>query len=196
MFALSVDLIQLDTIEKTMSDDGHGDYDPKQARLERPSGWMELTRYETVRFIIDALLEASPEHKFNKSELERRSGVTREAIRDHIPFLIDLGVIEEVEDEGWPEYRLNSDSKVTRELQELNSAVNSVLAGESKNITSTATSAEYVVDNNQSKIVLGHDKANEIPDRNEHLPDNSNSGIDSDTGDDDLIGGPPRGIGA
>lgn len=104
--------------------------DMKRSRLEQPSGWLTLTRYETVRLLVDALLEAPPEYEFNKSELERRTGLSREAIREHIPLLVDLGVVEEVDTGGWTEYRLNDDGKVTKELFELNSAVNSVLSGE------------------------------------------------------------------
>lgn len=116
------------------SSGGDGEFDMKQSRLDNPSGWIELTRYETVRLLIDALLEAPPDYKFNKSELERRTGLSREAIRQHLPQLLELGVVEEIEGEEWAEYRLNSDGKVTRELLELNSAVNSVLSGEPKDL--------------------------------------------------------------
>lgn len=118
-----------------MAPEAHGGgFDPKQDRLENPSGWVKLTRYETVRLLVDALLESPPDHQFNKSELERRTGLSREAIREHLPFLVELGVVEEVDSSDWAEYRLNDDGKVTKELLELNSAVNSVLSGEPKNV--------------------------------------------------------------
>ena len=122
-----------------MADPGHtGDFDMKKSRIEEhPSGWMKLTRYETVRLIVDALLEASPDHKFNKSELERRTGASREAIREHLPLLVELGVVEEINDGNWAEYKLNEDGKVTRELHRLSSALNSVLSGETKNVQDT-----------------------------------------------------------
>lgn len=117
-----------------MAPSGEPEFDVKQSRLDEPSGWIRLTRYETVRLIVDALLEAPPEYQFNKSELARRAGVSTEAVRNHLSTLIDMGVIEEKEGSGWSEYRLNDDGKVTKELFELNSAVNSVLSGEAKNV--------------------------------------------------------------
>ncbi|WP_436933716.1 winged helix-turn-helix domain-containing protein [Halovenus marina] len=119
------------------NDSSSDDFDVKKSRLEtNPSGWMTLTRYETVRLIVDALLEAPPGYQFNKSELERRAGVSREAIREHIPLLIELGVVEEIDNGAWAEYQLNDDGKVTRQIFQLNNAANSVLAGERKNVRS------------------------------------------------------------
>jgi len=117
-----------------MTSNDETEFDMKQSRLDNPSGWIALTRYETVRLLVDALLEAPPEYQFNKSELERRTGVSAEAIRKHLPTLIEMGIVEEVEGSEWPEYRLNDDGKVPKELFELNSAVNSVLGGEPKNV--------------------------------------------------------------
>lgn len=162
-----------------------GGFDAKQARLENPSGWVKLTHYETVRLLIDALLESPPNHHFNKSELERRTGLSREAIRQHLPFLIELGVVEEVHNESWTEYRLNDDGKVTKELFELSSAVNSVLSGEPKNVQ------------DEPRVTLDDlpDKENE-PDRgfigSPDQVDNSRREI----ADDDLIDQPPGHIGA
>lgn len=116
-----------------VSDRGDNEFDMKQSRLNNPSGWIELTRYETVRLLIDALLEAPPEYEFNKSELERRTGLSREAIRNHLPKLVELGIVNKRQKSGWAEYQLNDDGKVTQELFNLNSAVNSVLSGEPKN---------------------------------------------------------------
>lgn len=110
------------------------EFDAKQTRLEHPSGWLSLTRFQTTRLLIDALLESPPGHPFNKSELQRRTGMSRDSIREHLPFLVELGIVEEIDEGGWPEYVLNDDGKVTQELFELNSAVNSVLSGEKKNV--------------------------------------------------------------
>lgn len=112
------------------------DIDIKQHRLEHPSGWMALVRYETVRLLIDALLESPPGTKFNKSELSRRTGSSRNSIQDHIGLLVELGVVDEIKDSGWAEYRLNDKGRVTTELFELNNAVNAVLSGQSKDIRS------------------------------------------------------------
>lgn len=109
-------------------------FDVKQNRLDRPTGWMKIARYETVRFIIDALIESPPDHKFNKSELSRRTGMSREAIREHLPLLIELGIVNEIDESGWAEYELNDNGRVTKELLQLNNAVNAVEAGQSREI--------------------------------------------------------------
>lgn len=114
--------------------DENNEIDVKKHRLEHPSGWMTLVRYETIRFLIDALLETPPDGKLNKSELSRRTGMSRNSISSHIELLVDLGVVSEVDDSGWAEYKLNDSGRVTTELFELNSAVNAVLTGQSKNI--------------------------------------------------------------
>lgn len=113
---------------------GATDFDVKEHRFEDPSGWMRLVRYETTRFLVDALLEAPPGMAFNKSELSRRTGMSRNSIQDHVDLLVDLGVVEELDDSGWAEYRLNDAGRVTVELFELNSAVNAVLSGRSKDV--------------------------------------------------------------
>jgi DNA-binding transcriptional ArsR family regulator len=164
-------------------------FDAKQARLDDPSGWIELTRYQTVRLLIDALLESSPNHQFNKSELERRTGMSRESIREHIPRLIELGIIEEVENGGWPEYRLNDDGKVTKELFELNSAVNSVLAGESKESQSTEDDSAKRPHIEQEFVNFNHTKLADVTDEPKDLPDNSQFG----TSEDELVPSSPAG---
>lgn len=120
--------------EKPSTKDEEGDFDVKQHRLENPSGWMTLVRYETTRFLIDALLESPPGREFNKSELSRRTGLSRNSVKNHIKLLVELGVVDELDDSGWEEYKLNDDGRVTTELFELNSALNAVLAGQNKNL--------------------------------------------------------------
>lgn len=163
------------------------DFDTKQSRLDDPSGWLKLTRYESVRLIIDALLEAPPDYRFNKSELTRRSGLSREAIREHIPLLVELGVVREVDTEAWQEYELNSNGKVTKELFELNSALNSVLSGESKTIEQ---------DDTVSIAIDGLDTGSGDDGDNDSLftrfLDRNNSTRKTD--EDDLIDKPPSGV--
>jgi len=162
-------------------------FDVKQARLSKSSGWLELTRYQTVRLLIDALLESSPGHKFNKSELERRTGVSRESIRERIPQLIELGVVEEVDDGGWPEYQLNDDGKVTKELFQLNSAANSVLSGGSKNIETENKGKTEIPESANREDNFGRDVALEIGSDSEGIPDNSSDRLS----DQDLVEEPP-----
>ena len=165
-----------------------GGFDAKQARLSKSSGWLELTRYQTVRLLVDALLESSPGHKFNKSELERRTGMSRESIREHIPRLIKLGVVEEVDDSGWPEYQLNDDGKVTKELFELNSAANSVLSGGPKNIEAEDEEETEVPESAQREVTIGRDALLEFGSDPEDIPDNSDDRLP----DDDLVDEPPQ----
>ncbi|WP_460922713.1 winged helix-turn-helix domain-containing protein [Salinarchaeum chitinilyticum] len=166
------------------TEDG-SEFDMKQSRLDNPSGWIELTRYETVRLLIDALLEAPPGYQFNKSELERRTGVSREAIREHLPRLIELGIVERLESGAWPEYQLNDDGKVTKELFELNSAVNSVLSGEPKSIDEDVrmpiTLDDFGGDNDEGRSDL-------------HPPFEDIDNASRDDRDDDLIDQPPAGL--
>jgi len=166
---------------------GTSDFDMKQSRLDDPSGWLKLTRYESVRLIIDALLEAPPDYRFNKSELKRRSGLSREAIREHLPLLVELGVVREIDTEAWQEYELNSNGKVTKELFALNSALNSVLSGESKTVEQDDTVPIAIDD-------LDTDSRDD--DDNDSLfsrfSDTNNSTRETDK--DDLIDKPPSGV--
>lgn len=158
------------------------EFNAKQARYDRPSGWIQLTRYETVRLLVDALLEAPPGYQFNKSELERRTGLSREAIGQHIQFLVELGVVNERDDGEWAEYELNSDGKVTRELFELTSAVNSVLHGEPKDVKTIPK-----VDPSNTEV---DSKRAESPPEMFELIDNSNRSGQED----ELVTQPPEGL--
>jgi len=166
---------------------GTSDFDMKQSRLDNPSAWVKFTRYESVRLIIDALLEAPPDYQFNKSELKRRTGLSREAIREHLPLLIDLGVIQEVDTESWPEYELNIDGKVTKELLALNSALNSVLGGESKTVDQNGP-VQVPVDELDTDSDDGHDTGSTF----RAVSEVDNSTRESD--DDDLVDSPPSGV--
>ena len=165
------------------------DFDVKQSRLDNPSGWVELTRYESVRLIIDALLEAPPDYQFNKSELKRRTGLSHETIREHLPFLIKLGVVEEVDTDAWQEYKLKTDGKVTKELFSLNSALNSVLSGESKTIeqdnTVQLTVNELSTESNSRDDSSGFPNISEI----------DNSTRENDHDDENLVDTPPSRMG-
>jgi len=76
--------------------------------------------------------------------------MSREAIRERLPLLVELGVVREINREGWAEYELNNNSRITKELIRLNSAVNAVHSGQSKDITEkvykTSQSIKYFVE--------------------------------------------------
>lgn len=166
---------------------GTTDFDMKQSRLNDPSAWVKLTRYESVRLIIDALLEAPPDYQFNKSELKRRTGLSREAIREHLPLLIELGVVQKVDTEAWPEYELNDEGKVTKELFALNNALNSVLSGESKTVNQDQK-VQIPIDD--LDIDFSDDENTDEPFTRISEADNSTREDNSD----DLVDSPPSGV--
>ncbi len=99
------------------------DRDTKEARLQHPSGFLALTRHESVPIIVDALLDLPPGREFNKTELADHAGVTRQTVGNHVDLLLDLELIEEVPDTSPRRYQV-AESEVIRELLEFNSALN------------------------------------------------------------------------
>lgn len=97
----------------------------KELRLEHPSGWLELTRYDGVPIVVDALLDLPPHREFNKSELAAHAGVTRQTVSRHADRLVELNVIEPVVETTPTRYRL-ADGDVVKQLFELNTALNAV----------------------------------------------------------------------
>lgn len=97
--------------------------DTKQTRLEYPSGFLQLTRHESVPILIDALLDLPPGREFNKTEFADHAGVTRQTVSTHIDLLLDLDIVEEVPNTTPRRYQL-ADSAVVQQLLELNSALN------------------------------------------------------------------------
>lgn len=49
-----------DTENTAARDNTHEMNDTKRTRLEHPSGWLLLTRHESVQFVLDALLSYPP----------------------------------------------------------------------------------------------------------------------------------------
>jgi DNA-binding transcriptional ArsR family regulator len=99
----------------------------KQARLNNPSGWLYLTQHESIPLLVDALLDWPPDREFTVREFADHAGVVRQTVSRYINVLVDVGLIETVPETYPQRYRL-TDSAVTRELFELNSAINA--AGE------------------------------------------------------------------
>ena len=108
----------MDTPEK-----GPRDLDNKKLRLENPTGWLYLTKHDSIPVIIDSLLGLPPRSEFNKTELAEHSGVSRQSVSKHIDRLLKLDVLEEVPDTSPTRYRMPQ-SAVVKELFELNSALN------------------------------------------------------------------------
>lgn len=114
------------SIEGNLSEEEIRDMDEKEFRKEFPSGWMELSRYETLVLAIDALLESDPNREFTHSELAEYSGSTTRSIENHIDSLVRLGVVEKLEDRDPVRYSLNEKSPITQKLFELNLTVERV----------------------------------------------------------------------
>lgn len=114
-----------------MSDGEIRDMNQKEFRKEFPSGWMELTRYETLVLVLDALLESPTSREFTEGELSEKAGPSKKSIQTHIDSLVDLGIIEKLE-AGRDETRfsINNKNPITRELYTLNRIVNEVKNGE------------------------------------------------------------------
>ncbi|MFB6175822.1 MAG: hypothetical protein ABEI99_01510 [Halobaculum sp.] len=103
------------------------DRDTKQTRLDNPSGFLYLTRHESVPILIDALLDLPPSREFNKTEFADHAGVTRQTVGSYVDLLVETDVVEPVPETSPQRYRL-AESEVVRELLEFNSAINA--AGE------------------------------------------------------------------
>lgn len=99
------------------------DLDTKEARLDHPSGFLHLTRHESVPIIIDALLDLPPGREFNKSELAEHAGVTRQTVGTYTDLLLEVAILEEIPNTTPRRYRV-ANSEVVQELYEFNSALN------------------------------------------------------------------------
>lgn len=95
----------------------------KEARLEHPSGFLYLTRHESVPIIIDALLDLPPGREFNKTELAGHAGVTRQTVGTYTELLLDVNILEEVPNTSPQRYQL-AESDVVQDLLAFNSALN------------------------------------------------------------------------
>jgi predicted transcriptional regulator len=110
-------------MSESTSDHRAAERDTKEARLEHPSGFLHLTRHESVPILIDALLDLPPGREFNKTELADHAGVTRQTVSNYIDLLLDTDIVEEVPNTSPRRYRV-AESAVVKQLFELNSALN------------------------------------------------------------------------
>lgn len=111
----------MSSMEQTDGDRG----EKKDLRKEHPSGWLYLTQHDAIPILIDALLDLPPNREFNKTEFATHAGVTRQTVGNYTDLLLEVELIEEVPNTTPTRYRVK-DSAVTKELFELNSALNNV----------------------------------------------------------------------
>jgi len=150
------DLLRRRLVYVDMSPDNGNDADV-DIRDESQSGWLKLTKSRTSPQLVDALLASPPGREFNKTELGNQADVSRESVRDHIETLLMFGIVEEVPDSEPTRYRLNDRGKVTRELFELNSALNAVGGGADPNI-------EIESEDEEREEVIQFDQPDDGPD--------------------------------
>jgi DNA-binding GntR family transcriptional regulator len=103
--------------------------DQKRRREKHPSGWLTLTRSESVQFVIDALLDSPPGREFTRTELAEQAGVTRQSVSKYLGLLSQAGIVEPVEGTGGRRFRFDPENPVSRAIIELDGAVSGALGG-------------------------------------------------------------------
>lgn len=106
------------------------DEDSTNPRYNPPTGWLQLTKNDSVPLVIDALLDLPAHREFNQTELADIAGVSRQSVNRHLDLLVELGVVEPVENTSPQRYRFAEDSPVSRHLIALDGAVGDALAGD------------------------------------------------------------------
>lgn len=103
--------------------------DPERTeQTSAPSGWLALTRNDSVPIIVDALLDLPAHREFNQTELAEFAGVSRQSVSRHLGLLLAAGIVESIENTSPQRYRFDEDSEVSRALVRLDGAMNA--AGE------------------------------------------------------------------
>jgi biotin operon repressor len=83
------------------------------------SGFEYLARLESVRLMLDALLETDPGQSLTQEDVHQLTGVSRKGVWLHVETLVDLAVVEESGDE----YVVAPFGPVLRLVQSLDAAV-------------------------------------------------------------------------
>lgn len=90
------------------------------------SGWLALTKNESVSMMIDALLDLPPYREFNQTELADMANVSRQSVGRHIDLLVGLSIIERVDGTSPQRYRFDPESPVSEALVRLDGAISAV----------------------------------------------------------------------
>lgn len=93
-----------------------------------PSGWLAISRHESIAHMLDAILDLPPNRGFTQTELAEMAGVSRQSVSRHLGFLIDIEAIEPIQDTSPQRFRFNPDSEVSQALIRLDGAM--IKAGE------------------------------------------------------------------
>lgn len=111
-----------------MSDSTYGTSSEEEASNPPITGWLTLTRHESVQHMIDTLLDLPPYREFNQSELAEMANVSRASVNRHLSLLQTTGVIEIVEGTSPPRYRFNEDSPVSKAIIQVDGQMNRALS--------------------------------------------------------------------
>lgn len=111
-----------DTEKRSQSDDS-GDI---PFREKYASGWLALTKNESVALMIDALLDLPLYREFNQTELAEMANVSRQSVNRHIDLLAGLGIIERVDGTSPPRYRFDPENEISEALIRLDGAISTV----------------------------------------------------------------------
>lgn len=131
------------------------DMDQKEFRKNFPSGWMELTRVETLILLVDVLLEAPPTREFTHNELAEKAGLNQRSVEAHIDSLVELGLVVKLEEgRETPRYTINERSPIKRRLDDLNITIQRVREGGLSKSIPEPDKAE-VVERNSNDIIRG-----------------------------------------
>lgn len=110
-----------------MAQDADSSGDRQRAfRADYPSGWLVLTRNESVPYIVDALLDLPPRREVNQTELADLAGVSRQSVSRHLDLLLTAEVVEPVAGTSPQRYQFDPESDVSRALVQLDGAMNAV----------------------------------------------------------------------
>lgn len=96
----------------------------ESVREEYPSGWLALTKNESIAYIVDALLDLPPYREFNQKELAEFAGVSRKSVNRHIDLLESVGIVEPVPNTNPTRYRFDPENEVSKALIQLDGALN------------------------------------------------------------------------
>lgn len=113
----------------TDNDEEEDTLDVRKSRLETSqSGWMVFRQDTELALLMDAMIDATPDHEGTKDRLVERSGVPEPVIDEKMDILEKLGVIEYCGEDSDYWYRVVpvTESPVLDAVFTLNSAMNSI----------------------------------------------------------------------
>jgi len=98
--------------------------DNQESLRERyPSGWLALTKHESIPRIVEALLDRPAHREFNQSELAAAAALSRQSVIRHLDLLLAGGILEPVENTTPQRYRFGPENDVSRAIIRLDGAM-------------------------------------------------------------------------